>query len=259
MKPNKRAKTLRPLLVAIQFLTLMPIKLHPPPDGHEIGRSLLHYPLVGLLIGLSLFCCTHLFNTQSDLLTAILLLIFWVAVTGGLHLDGLADSADAWLGGLGDRQRTLDIMHDPCSGPIAVSVILLLLLLKFAALHALLTQELSGLLILPPLIGRTALVALLLTTPYVRPRGLGSQLTRELPKNASRIVIIMTSILIALWLGRDGILILFVSTITFLLLRRLMLKRINGTTGDTAGALLEIMETITLLSVVMICQNESID
>jgi adenosylcobinamide-GDP ribazoletransferase len=68
------------------------------------------------------------------MLHAALLLTVWVLLSGGLHLDGLADSADAWLGGFGDRERTLTIMKDPRSGPIAVVVLVLVLLLKFCAL-----------------------------------------------------------------------------------------------------------------------------
>jgi adenosylcobinamide-GDP ribazoletransferase len=54
---------------------------------------------------------------------AALVLILWVWSTGALHLDGLADSADAWVGGLASRERTLEIMKDPRSGPAAVTAI----------------------------------------------------------------------------------------------------------------------------------------
>ena len=87
------------------------------------------------------------------LLHAALLLTAWVLLSGGLHLDGLADSADAWLGGFGDRERTLTIMKDPRSGPIAVVTLGLVLLLKFTALVALIEQHNGAALILAPLIG----------------------------------------------------------------------------------------------------------
>jgi adenosylcobinamide-GDP ribazoletransferase len=238
---------LRPLLIALQFLTLLPIKRQLPEEA-EHGRSLLYYPLVGLLLGLLLAAGSWLCNGLSELLSAALLLTLWVGLTGGLHLDGLADSADAWLGGYGNRQRTLDIMQDPRSGPIAVVTLVLLLLLKFSALQSLLAQGAIGLLVVAPLIGRTALVALLLTTPYVRPQGLGSRLTKEMPRRASLAVILLTILLVIVWLDSNGVLLLLVSALVFWLLRRLMMKRIDGTTGDTAGALLEIVETTTLLT-----------
>src|SRR3989338_1738452 len=139
------------------------------PAPAAVGRSLLSYPLVGLLLGAVLLSAQWALQGQAPALQAALLLILWVGLTGGLHLDGLADSADAWAGGFGDRERTLAIMQDPRSGPIAVVVLVLVLLLKFAALLALIEQQHSVLLIIVPLISRSALLGLFLTTPYVRP------------------------------------------------------------------------------------------
>jgi adenosylcobinamide-GDP ribazoletransferase len=246
---------LRPLLIALQFLTLLPIKRQRPEEA-EHGRSLLYYPLVGLLLGLLLAVGSWLCKGLPELLTAALLLTLWVGLTGGLHLDGLADSADAWLGGYGDRQRTLDIMQDPRSGPIAVVTLVLLLLLKFSALQNLLAHGAIELLIVAPLIGRTALVALLLTTPYVRAQGLGSRLVKEMPRGASLAVILLTILLVIVWLDdSNGILLLSVTALVFWLLRRLMLRRIDGTTGDTAGALIEIVETTTLLTAALLIND----
>src|SRR5690606_7992123 len=130
-QPDIRVKTPLPLLIALQFLTNLPIRLPGMPAPEEQGRSLLWYPLVGLLIGLVLVCGGWLLDDSANLLVAALLLTLWVGMTGALHLDGLADTADAWLGGFGDCERTLTIMKDPRSGPIAVVVLVLLLLLKF--------------------------------------------------------------------------------------------------------------------------------
>ncbi|MEJ2395382.1 MAG: adenosylcobinamide-GDP ribazoletransferase, partial [Candidatus Thiodiazotropha sp.] len=184
------------------------------------------------------------FSTQ---LLSALLLTLWVLISGGLHLDGLADSSDAWMGGYGDRERTLAIMKDPRSGPVAVVVLVMLLLLKFTALESLLSQQATPLLIFAPLLGRTALVALFLTTPYVRPGGLGSRLAQHRPKGASLAVVLLVAIFVIIFLGRIGIYLLFASVVSFLLLRRLMMRRLGGTTGDTAGALLELTETLALV------------
>jgi adenosylcobinamide-GDP ribazoletransferase len=106
-------KRLRPFLVALQFLTRLPVHMPEPPDEREIGQSLLYYPLVGLLLGLMLAALAWAMRDGSSMLHAALLLAMWVLMTGGLHLDGLADSADAWVGGQGSRERTLAIMKDP--------------------------------------------------------------------------------------------------------------------------------------------------
>ncbi|KOX66360.1 cobalamin synthase, partial [Pseudomonas psychrophila] len=90
-----------PFWIALQFLSSLPIRLPGMPQPQEMGRSLLFYPLVGLLFGLLLWGLNALLTDAPLMLHAALLLTAWVLLSGGLHLDGLADSADAWLGGFG--------------------------------------------------------------------------------------------------------------------------------------------------------------
>jgi len=233
-------------LIALQFLTSLPVRLDRMPEPQAVGRSLLYYPLVGLLLGAMLWLVGAVFENASAPLLAALLLTGWVALTSGLHLDGLADSADAWLGGFGDRERTLTIMKDPRSGPIAVVVLVLLLLLKFVALWTLLAADQRLALLLAPLLGRSALLGLFLTTPYVRPGGLGQVLAEQMPRNTSRIVL-GGVVLVCLALGSSGWLALAATVGVGWLSRRAMCRRIGGTTGDTAGALLELVECAVLV------------
>lgn len=233
-------------LIALQFLTSLPVRLDRMPEPQAVGRSLLYYPLVGLLLGAMLWLVGAVLENASAPLLAALLLTGWVALTGGLHLDGLADSADAWLGGFGDRERTLTIMKDPRSGPLAVVVLVLLLLLKFVALWTLLATDQRLALLLAPLLGRSALLGLFLTTPYVRPGGLGQVLAEQMPRDTSRIVL-GGVVLVCLALGSSGWLALAATVGVGWLSRRAMCRRIGGTTGDTAGALLELVECAVLV------------
>ncbi|MEN2505483.1 adenosylcobinamide-GDP ribazoletransferase [Stutzerimonas stutzeri] len=233
-------------LIALQFLTSLPVRLDRMPEPQAVGRSLLYYPLVGLLLGAMLWLVGAVFENASAPLLAALLLTGWVALTGGLHLDGLADSADAWLGGFGDRERTLTIMKDPRSGPLAVVVLVLLLLLKFVALWTLLATDQRLALLLAPLLGRSALLGLFLTTPYVRPGGLGQVLAEQMPRDTSRIAL-GGVVLACLALGSSGWLALAATVGVGWLSRRAMCRRIGGTTGDTAGALLELVECAVLV------------
>ncbi|MCQ4311849.1 adenosylcobinamide-GDP ribazoletransferase [Pseudomonas stutzeri] len=232
---------MQPFLIALQFLTSLPVRLSGMPAPQAVGRSLLHYPLVGLLLGSILWLGSFAIEGAAVPLQAALLLAAWVALTGALHLDGLADSADAWLGGFGDRERTLAIMKDPRSGPIAVVVLVLLLLLKFVALWTLLAVGERMALLLAPLLGRGALLGLFLTTSYMRPGGLGQALAEHLPRASVRIVL-LALVAFCLALGTSGWLALMVSLAIGVLARRAMCRRIGGTTGDTAGALLELVE-----------------
>lgn len=242
---------MQPFLIALQFLTCIPVRLRGMPDPQEIGRSLLYYPLVGLLIGGVLWVLTALTADAAPALQAALILTLWVGLTGALHLDGLADSADAWLGGYGDRERTLAIMKDPRSGPIAVTVLVLVLLLKFVALLALLENGELLALVIAPLLGRGALLGLFLTTPYVRPGGLGDALSTHMPRAKTRVVLVAVAVG-CLLTGTIGFVALLLAISIALLARRSMNHRLGGTTGDTAGALLELVECAVLVGLALV-------
>ena len=241
-----------PFWIALQFLSSLPIRLPGMPSPQALGRSLLFYPAVGVLFGVLLLLLNALLSATPAMLHAALLLSAWVLLSGGLHLDGLADSADAWLGGFGDRERTLSIMKDPRSGPIAVVTLILLLLLKFTAILALIDSGHSVALLLAPVIGRSAMLGLFLTTPYVRKGGLGQALADHLPRSLGRKVLLVTAAGCVLLGGFSGLFVVLLATGGFFWLRHLMLRRLGGTTGDTAGALLELLEVLVLLGLVLI-------
>ncbi|MDM9555182.1 MAG: adenosylcobinamide-GDP ribazoletransferase [Pseudomonas asiatica] len=236
-----------PLWIALQFLSSLPVSLPGMPAPREVGRSLLCYPLVGLLFGLLLWLASYLLQDTPAPLHAAMLLTLWVLLSGALHLDGLADSADAWLGGFGDRERTLLIMKDPRSGPIAVVTLVLVLLLKFCALWVLVEQGIDAQLLLAPLIGRAAMLGLFLSTPYVRQGGLGQALAEHLPRHAAGWVL-LGCVLFCLVLGGW---IVVLALAVFAWLRHLMCRRLGGTTGDTAGAMLELLELAVVLGLAL--------
>ena len=237
--------------IALQFLTRLPAPMLREYTPQDRGRSVLYYPLVGLVIG-ALLVLVHTALAASDAgVRAALLLTVWVLITGGLHLDGLADSADAWLGGHGDRGRTLDILHDPRSGPAAIMLVVLVLIVKFAALEVLVRQHAWPALLLAPVLGRAAMVGLFLTTAYVRAHGLGSAQAQHLPRRAAVGMLAVCAVGVLAALLGLGLLLLGVTVAGVYLLRRLMLKRIGGITGDTLGATCEIIEALILVTWVL--------
>lgn len=237
----------RPLLIALQFLTRFPVPKVNDVDNRNAGRSLLYYPVVGLLIGLLLAAVYWVLDGASDRLAAALLLFIWVLITGGLHLDGLADSADAWVGGLGDRERTLTIMKDPYCGPAAVVALVMVLIIKLTALEALVAAGDWMALVMAPVLARTGLPVLFLTTPYLRANGLGSALAEHLPRVAVAPVVVTTAVAMLLISGTQGLWLVITAITVFAVLRGLMMSRIGGTTGDTAGAAVELTETALLI------------
>ncbi|RON65791.1 adenosylcobinamide-GDP ribazoletransferase [Pseudomonas fluorescens] len=241
-----------PLWIALQFLSSLPIRLPGMPEPEQLGRSLLFYPLVGLLFGVILCALNLVLAGAPLLLHAALLLTVWVLLSGALHLDGLADSADAWLGGFGDRERTLAIMKDPRSGPIAVVTLVLVLLLKFAALLALIEQQQTMALIIVPLLGRAAPLGLFLTTPYVRAGGLGQALADHLPRRAGWWVLAVSALACVVIAGFNAVAALLIAAGVFVWLRQVMMRRLGGATGDTAGALLELLEMAVLVGLALV-------
>ena len=233
--------------LAVQFLTRLPVPHNVRYSPQALGWSVVCYPLVGLLVGGLLLLLRGVLADAGPLLAAALLLLAWVGVTGGLHLDGLADCADAWVGGQNDRERSLAIMKDPCSGPIAVAALVLLLLVKFAAL-AELPPGAAAALLWAPLAGRAALPFLLLTCAYVRPRGLGSPLAENLPRRPAWLVVALAWLGLLVFLGPWPAL---AAALAVWWLRGLMVRRLGGCTGDTLGASVEIVEAAVLVAAVL--------
>ena len=120
-----------PFWIALQFLTVFPIQLKQMPSKQQNGQSLLFYPVIGLGIGLVLYTIALGLSALPSMLLSSLILVIWIWLTGGLHLDGLADTADAWVGGFGDKERTLKIMKDPACGPIGVLSLIIVCILKW--------------------------------------------------------------------------------------------------------------------------------
>lgn len=245
---------IKSFFIALGLLTRIPVPkyFHVSEEDSEklFGYSVLFYPLVGVLIGGILVGLSSLLSFTDNLLSAGLVLSLWVLITGALHLDGLADSADAWLGGYGDKARTLEIMKDPRSGPAAVVILVLLLLLKFSALIIIEWQVL----LIVPVIARTSAMLLLATTPYVRSGGMGESAANNLPKSGVWFVSLLVVGLSVYLLGQLSVALIVIFVIGYLS-RSMMIKRIGGTTGDTTGALIEVIEVSSLISFILLASS----
>ncbi len=246
---------IRAFALALQLLTRLPVPSSSrPPQPEELGLSVLFFPVVGLLVG-ALLAGLHaaLWLVDPGVLAA-LVLAAWVLLTGGLHLDGLADTADAWIGGRGDRDRTLAIMKDPRSGPIAIVAIVLVLLAKFAALQALLAGDARVLLLLVPVLGRAVILLLLITTPYIRPDGLGAPYANHLPRLSCSLLVLLIAVATVAFLEWQGGVLLAALGVGFIGWRHGLMARLGGMTGDTLGAACELAETIALLTPVLLAE-----
>ncbi len=237
---------MRAFWVALQFLTRLPVPRSTSASPEARGSSVPFYPLVGLLLGTLIVGMQSLLAAADVGLQSALVLLAWVLLTGGLHLDGLADSADAWAGSHGDRDKALRIMKDAASGPAGVTAVTLTLLIKFAALSTLIRENVWQALIIAPVLGRAAIVLLFLTTPYIRPEGLGSAQAAFLPRRAAIASLIISTVAV-IGFGSTGIWALAAALGLLLILRAMMTRRLSGATGDTFGATCELVETAALV------------
>jgi adenosylcobinamide-GDP ribazoletransferase len=230
--------------LAQSFLSRLPIPKNIDYQPERLGYISLYYPIVGAVIGSILAIIASLLTAVDPLLVAVLLTSIWAIITGALHLDGLADSADAWLGGHGDQQRIFEIMKDPILGTAGVVSLVLILLLKVISLSLLLQSHAYFDIILIVVTARFAAVALLYLLPAAQQQGLAYQAKSALPRITPYYLLAVTLILAVL-----APMSLLLIAIVVYLLRRLMLQSISGMTGDTLGASIEILEVVGLLVV----------
>lgn len=237
---------------AVQFLTRIPLGKHSEYKPKVAGAAVAWYGVVGLLIGFILAIFSWVLTdwiALPSLLTAALLLSIWVVITGALHLDGVGDCGDAWMGGH-TPERMLEIMKDTTCGIGAIVSVALILLLKFSALTILLGQEGWFLILFAPVIGRVILTLALLYLPYLRSNGLATQLHLHL--NVKAIVITGLVLLLGLMLiSFQGLVAaLMASAVGYLLIYQSFIKPLKGTTGDIYGTLVEVTEAAVLIGLV---------
>lgn len=242
-----------PLLIALQFLTIIPIRLPKLPTAQQNAASLLFHPLVGLFLGAILWLLAGVISLPV-MLTSCLVLVAWVWLTGGLHLDGLADTTDGWVGGYMDQARTLSIMKDSHIGAMGVLSLVVVLMLKWAAIYSLLSSKLPLGFLAVPLLGRLAVLILFLTTPYVSSNGLGTSL-QGASAGLSKLVLGLYLLVTLCLLGLQAYPVLLVWGLAIVYLRRIFIKRLDGVTGDTLGASIEIIETTLLITLVYLNYN----
>lgn len=243
-------KIIMPFLIAVQFMTTIPMKLPCLPSREQNALSMLFYPVIGLMIGGVLWLVASYVQLPMMLLSCAVMVV-WVWLTGGLHLDGLADTADAWVGGFGDRQRTLTIMKDPNTGAMGVIAIVLCLALKWAAVYCLLELDAVLALLFVPMLGRMSALALFATTPYVRQHGLGSAL-QDVPKYLLWLVMLSFGAAVFALSWQMALVMIGVWAVMLAWLRWRFVGRIGGITGDTVGASIEVVEVAMLVAVVAV-------
>lgn len=233
--------------LAGSFLTIFPLLDSRPSAAKEIAASFGWFPLIGFVLG-AILCVEDQLLAEFFWrgIRSILVILTLVIVTGAIHLDGLADTADA-LGARGDRERALAIMRDSRIGTYGTIALVFILALKVAALTSATGIHRSVMLFLAPGVSRWAMVGVAYRMSYLRESGAGTNLL-DGPKNQSlrvaSIVMLLGLFVPGGWLGmRAGL----CGAVLVLLLRRFYQRWMGGITGDLVGAAGEIVETGVML------------
>lgn len=245
---------MRKFLVALSFFTRVPIKLKNVSED-EFYNAMILIPLVGVIIGFFLFAAYGLLTyINLPRLSAILLIILYIWITGGLHLDGLADTVDA-LFSARDRERMMEIMKDSRLGAFGAIGLLLLFMVLWTDYEALGTASATAL-IMMPVIGRyNALQSCCFSTYAEGGGGLGKRIV-ELTK-PHHIIIYGTLILAFGFLltGFAGLICIVITALLNFLLMSYLKHKFGGITGDTIGFTIELTQAIYLTLVVITAVN----
>jgi adenosylcobinamide-GDP ribazoletransferase len=231
-------------LTALSFLTILPVNLKEAPARGALGRAAGWFPWIGAFIGLAaaaILWCLRMVLPEA--LAAVLAAALWIAFSGGLHLDGLADCCDGLLNASAPERR-LEIMKDPRVGTFGAIGLIIAFSLRAVSLYYLGAAAWLAL----PLAGALSRWTLLLAVqqPLARPAGMGADFAAGYSKKqmlpASLVVLALT--VLNGWRGLSALTAVLLTTLAVIRLARV---RIGGITGDVFGALIESSELAVLL------------
>lgn len=240
----------RSFVIAWQFLTAVPLsRHHHDPTPAELAGSMAWYPVVGLLLGGVLALTTWLLSDLIDrVVLDALLIVLLVALTRGLHQDGLADTLDGWAGGRTPEQR-LEIMRDGRIGAIGATGLILALGLRYAGLAALPEPDRLPILLCMSAVGRWAMVVGAVAVPYARAEGgLAESFLQNLQTRHVLIATLGVAAALVFAMGPIGAVVSL--SVTALVARAVSAhsrRLCGGVTGDTLGATNEVAEVLFLL------------
>lgn len=244
-------KILESIVVAFQFLTRLYLPINVEWDTANLRRSLMWFGFVGAFIGVILAGAMTLFNRFNVIpaVSGIIILIIWIFITGGMHIDGISDMADGFFS-MRDKEKTLEIMKDSHVGAFGVITIVFLLLIKFEMLKEFIIIEKNvWLLILPPTIARIAAGLVLSFYETTKKSGLGYTFHSSDPRIFWAIGFVITLIISSI-LNIKSLIFIGIAILASNLMALWAKKKIGGLNGDIYGA---IVETVEVIGMVFIC------
>lgn len=245
---------LRGIVLQIRFLTRLPVPADVRYDERAFAAGAVFSPVIGLLVGLFMTGAYLLFALLDARTLAVLAaMVSGIAVTGGIHLDGLADTFDGFFS-YREKERVLAIMKDPRLGTGGAIGLVLVLMLKYALLFSLDEAILLPCLAVMPVLSRMTITWSAGLSEYARPGEKGPAAGLMAHTGALEIgIATVLAFLITLLFLRLAAVPLTLAVIAFALVMNLYARRrIGGITGDVIGAIIELSELAFLLSALVL-------
>ncbi|MFQ5897574.1 MAG: adenosylcobinamide-GDP ribazoletransferase [Candidatus Methylomirabilia bacterium] len=236
------------LITAVRFLTIVPVPGRGLDGPDALGRAAIWFPLVGVTLGLALAAADRLLLWLfPPLLSALLALTAWKLLTGGIHLDGLADSLDGLAAA--DPERALAVMRDSRIGAFGALGLILLLLLALVSLAELPPATRGQTLLLAPMVGRYAPLLLARGYPPASPnRGSGAAFIQAVSRASVLGAAAMVALVAGAVLWPYGLITAAAGLGVAWLIGAFLSRRFGGLTGDGLGAAVELAELGVLLT-----------
>ena len=240
---------IKQLIILIQFMTRIPVFVNVEYDEEKLGKSIKYFPLVGAIIGIFLYGINILAGkiTENRQIAAIIIIIAEIFITGLIHIDGLADTADG-LFSYAEKEKILEIMKDSRVGTNGAVALILYFMTKVILLSEIRPEYI----ILYPVISRLSTSINAGLGEYARKNGMSNGIIGKNGKKEAVISIIITMILSFIILKAKGLTILIFAILFILLLMKGVKRKIGGITGDTMGASLELTTILVLLAGVVL-------
>jgi len=218
----------------------------------EVGRSIVYFPLVGVIIGLILVGLGWLLGLfLPSALVDVLLVVSLVAISGALHLDGFVDTCDGMVGHKTVEERWR-VMHDSRAGAFGIIGVCCLLLVKYVSLNAVPDSWLMQTLVLMPVVGRWAMVYAVFAYPYAKPSGLGKAFKQGASWTRFTIATIITLAVAVILAQLAGFIIMLGIWVIVVAMAAYLKGKFGGLTGDTYGAINEVAEVCVLILVCLL-------
>lgn len=237
------------LINAIQFLTILRIRKQPDMDTDKLGYSSLYFSLVGAFLGFALIAVNKILSplVPAGLLSLVLVFIL-IILSGGMHIDGLADSCDALFSSK-FKEQMLAIMHEVHKGTFGVLGIIAIVLFKVELLSLIPAQDMALSLLLMTVLSRYSMSLAIAFFPYARGSGKAKVFFEKKDIKIFLFSTMITLSILAIIPRFINIIILFLVVFLTFFLSLFVNRRLGGLTGDILGALSELNEVVVLLSI----------